>query len=62
MRVQAVLERLAEIRRLSQSIDVDNGPEFNDRVLYQCAHSTGVQLSFIRPRKPNENAYIESYP
>jgi len=61
LRVQAVLDRLADIRGLSQSITVDNGPEFDGKVLDQWAYRTGVQLSFIRPGKPNENAYIESF-
>jgi len=60
-RVQAVLERLADTRGLPQSITVDNGPEFEGKVLDQWAYRTGVQLSFIRPGKPNENAYIESF-
>ena len=60
-RVQAVLERLADTRSLPQSITVDNGPEFDGKVLDQWAYQTGVQLSFIRPGKPNENAYIESF-
>ena len=30
-------------------------------MLDQWAYRTGVQLSFIRPGKPNENAYIESF-
>ena len=61
LRVQAVLDRLADIRGLPQSITVDNGPEFDGKVLDQWAYRTGVQLSFIRPGKPNENAYIESF-
>ena len=61
LRVQVVLDRLADIRGLSQSITVDNGPEFDGKVLDQWAYRTGVQLSFIRPGKPNENAYIESF-
>ena len=60
-RVQAVLERLADTRGLPQSITVDNGSEFDGKVLDQWAYRTGVQLSFIRPGKPNENAYIESF-
>ena len=61
LRVQAVLDRLADTRGLPQSITVDNGPEFDSKVLDQWAYRTGVQLSFIRPGKPNENAYIESF-
>ena len=43
------------------SITVDNGPEFDGQVLDKWAYRSGVQLSFIRPGKPNENAYIESF-
>ena len=60
-RVQAVLNRLAETRGLPQSITVDHGPEFEGQVLDTWAYSAKVQLSFIRPGKPNENAYIESF-
>jgi putative transposase len=60
-RVQAVLDRLAETRGLPQSITVDHGPEFEGQVLDTWAYGAKVQLSFIRPGKPNENAYIESF-
>ena len=40
---------------------VDNGPEFSGRVLDEWAHRNGVKLDFIRPGKPMENAYIESF-
>ena len=61
LRVKTVLDRLADNRGLPQSITVDNGPEFDGKVLDQWAYQSGVQLSFIRPGKPNENAYIESF-
>jgi putative transposase len=60
-RVKAVLERLAETRGLPNSITVDHGPEFEGQVLDAWAYERRVQLSFIRPGKPNENAYIESF-
>lgn len=60
-RVRTVLERLAETRGLPQSITVDHGPEFEGQVLDTWAYGANVQLSFIRPGKPNENAYIESF-
>ena len=56
-----MLDRLADTRGLPQSITVDNGPEFDGQVLDQWAYRRAVQLSFIRPGKPNENAYIESF-
>jgi putative transposase len=60
-RVKAVMERLADTRGLPKSITVDHGPEFEGQVLDTWAYQAGVQLSFIRPGKPNENAYIESF-
>jgi putative transposase len=60
-RVRAVLERLADTRGLPRSITVDHGPEFEGQVLDAWAYERNVQLSFIRPGKPNENAYIESF-
>jgi putative transposase len=61
IRVQAVLDRLADTRGLPKSITVDNGPEFDGQVLDKWSYRTGVRLSFIRPGRPNENAYIESF-
>lgn len=61
LRVKQVLERLREMRGLPTSITVDNGPEFAGKVLDAWAYETGVTLSFIRPGKPVENAYIESF-
>lgn len=60
-RVKAVLERLADTRGLPRSITVDHGPEFEGQVLDAWAYQAKVHLSFIRPGKPNENAYIESF-
>ena len=42
-------------------ITVDHGPEFEGQVLDARAYEANVTLSFIRPAKPNENAYIESF-
>ncbi len=60
-RVAAVLDRLALDRGLPGSITVDHGPEFDSEVLDQWAYRNHVRLAFIRPGKPNENAYIESW-
>jgi putative transposase len=60
-RVVHVLERVAAERGLPASIVCDNGPEFAGKVLDRWAHERGVALQFIRPGKPVENAYIESF-
>ena len=56
-----VLERLAESRGLPEVITLDNGPEFTGQALDEWAYSKGVKLNFIRPGKPIENAYAESF-
>ena len=60
-RVIGVLERLAESRGLPETITMDNGPEFAGRALDEWAYRRGVKLSFIRPGKPTENAFAESF-
>jgi putative transposase len=39
----------------------DNGPEFTSQHFDQWAHARGITLRFIRPGKPIENCYIESF-
>ena len=56
-----VLERLAETRGLPEVITVDNGLEFAGKVIDEWAYRRGIKLSFIRPGKPVENAFAESF-
>jgi putative transposase len=60
-RVAMVLDRLADTRGLPESITVDHGPEFEGQVLDVWAYEHTLQLSFTRPGKPNDNAYVESF-
>ncbi len=60
-RVVEVLERLTRTHGVPQIITVDNGSEFTSLELDTWAHANGVQLDFIRPGKPVENAFIESF-
>ena len=60
-RVIAVLDRLAETKGLPRTITMDNGPEFTSRCLDEWAYRNGVKLNFIRPGKPVENAFAESF-
>jgi putative transposase len=60
-RVVDVLTRLTETRGLPNIITMDNGPEFSGRCLDEWAFRNGVKLNFIRPGKPVENAFAESF-
>jgi len=60
-RVVGVPDRLAETRGLPEVITMDNGPEFAGRALDEWAYRKGVKLNFIRPGKPIENAFAESF-
>jgi putative transposase len=60
-RVARELDQVIASRKLPVSINVDNGPEFAGRVLDEWAYRQGIRLRFIRPGKPVENAYIESF-
>jgi putative transposase len=60
-RVVQVLERLHETRGLPEVITIDNGPEFAGKTLDEWAYQHGVKLNFIRPGKPIENAFAESF-
>ncbi len=55
------LSRLKITRGLPDYISVDNGAEFAGNELDRWAHENNVKLHFIRPGKPVENAYIESF-
>jgi putative transposase len=59
--VTRVLDHLKETRGLPAALCTDNGPEFSGAALDQWAHAQGVQLHFIEPGKPVQNAYIESF-
>ena len=61
LRVVRVLDRLAETMGLPEILVMDNGPEFSGRALETWAYARGVQQRFIRPGKPIENAFVESF-
>jgi putative transposase len=48
-------------RQLPKAITIDNGPEFAGKVLDAWAYERGIHLDFIRPGKPTENGFIESF-
>ena len=60
-RVVTTLDAIAAERGYPIAIMVDNGTEFQSRVVNAWAHQHQVQLHYIRPGKPVENAFIESF-
>ena len=59
--VVRVLDRLKDTRGVPKILVIDNGPEFTSRALGEWAMANNVRLAFIRPGKPIENAFIESF-
>ena len=59
--VASVLDGALAERGRPVSITVDNGSEFAGRAMDAWAHRHGVQLAFIRPGRPTENGFIESF-
>ena len=59
--VARALERLSFDHPLPKVITVDNGSEFFSQAMDSWAYRRKVQLESIRPGKPTENAYIESF-
>jgi len=60
-RVVRVLDRLLATRGRPTVIVCDNGPEFAGKTLDAWAYLAGVKIHFIRPGKPVENCYVESF-
>ena len=60
-RVIRALDQIIEWRGKPHSIRCDNGPEYISGKLSAWAEGQGIQLMFIQPGKPQQNAYIERY-
>lgn len=59
--VAALTRTIAQRGAAPRSLTVDNGSEFAGRAMEAWAIETGVQLCFIRPGRPVENGFIESF-
>lgn len=55
------LDRIAERRGYPNQIRLDNGPEHISKHFAEWAKSHRVELMFIQPGKPAQNAYIERF-
>ncbi len=61
VRVIRALEQIIEERGAPQRIRTDNGPEFTSRCFLAWCLDRQIELVHIRPGKPIENAYVESF-
>lgn len=61
VKVAEALNQIRQRRPAPRSITVDNGSEFVSRAMDCWAYAHEVKLEFIRPGKPVENAFIESF-
>ncbi|WP_240464898.1 IS3 family transposase, partial [Paraferrimonas sp. SM1919] len=61
-RVVRVLEQLAEERgALPKQIRLDNGPELIADVMVQWCEQHDIELAYIQPGKPQQNAFAERF-
>ena len=60
-RVIRVLEQVSSWRGYPKQIRSDNGPEFLADKLVQWCKEHHVDLAYIQPGKPTQNAYIERF-
>jgi putative transposase len=60
-RVVRTLDLLVHEHGRPATLLTDNGPEFTSRVVEAWAYRMGVQLHFIQPGKPSQNAFVESF-
>jgi putative transposase len=60
-KVALALDCVAGQRGYPKEITVDNGTEFYSKAMDAWAYQHGVKLDFIRPGRPMENGYTESF-
>jgi putative transposase len=60
-RVVRTLEQLSRWRGLPQAIRCDNGPEILSQAFIDWCESHEVQIRYIQPGKPNQNAFVERF-
>ena len=59
--VVRLLDEAAQSRGYPRAITCDNGPEFRSRIFGEWAAKHGIDIQFIQPGKPTQNAFAESF-
>lgn len=60
-RVTRVLERILYFREKPKRIRVDNGPEFLAADMVKWCEERNIELQYIQPGKPSQNAFVERF-
>ena len=60
-RVIRTLDRIIEWRGKPKQIRCDNGPEYISTKLIAWGKKHGINIMYIQPGKPQQNAYVERY-
>lgn len=61
IRVIRALERIIEWRGKPKAIRCDNGPEYISGALQAWAQQHQIQIDYIQPGNPQQNAYVERF-
>jgi putative transposase len=61
IKVTEFIDQVALSHGYPERIRVDNGPEFTSRTFQQWAENRNIHIEYIRPGKPTDNAFIESF-
>lgn len=61
LRVTRILEQLVDRRGKPRQIRCDNGPEFISKTFVQWCNDRNIEISYIQPGRPMQNAYIERF-
>ena len=60
-RLVRVMDELIDFYGKPRAIRMDNGPEMTSDLFVSWAQEHGIELRFIQPGKPNQNAYVERF-
>jgi putative transposase len=60
-RVVRVLDQIKSWRGIPEAIRCDNGPELLSEAFTDWCEDNDVEIRYIQPGKPNQNAFIERF-
>jgi len=60
-RVIRVMEQLRDLRGLPHAIRLDNGPELRSQAFTEWCAAHQIELRFIQPASPAQNAFVERF-